>query len=397
VSRWPEPECQWLIGTEHGGNVMKVSSGHLFQNASSASESNSPNDVALCSSASFRDELRLGVLAAELGFAALWVVEHHFSPHGETPSPLQELAYFAGRCPNVDLGTCVLVLPWNDPVRLAEQIAVLDNMIAPERTLTLGLGRGAAQSEFDGFEVKLSESTARFRENAELVEQLLCGERVTYVGDFRNITGLTILPRPFRPAASIKESLYCAWGSSTSLEFAAHAGLRPLFNPTGDPAKFREQLTAYNNIRAQHGWDPLRPIISMVVYSDTDPQAAAEDGLRYLRAWSEIQLQHYQLLDADHFRAAGNYPDYVRRAEAAAAMKREEVIDSFALNQIYGSPDQCLEKIRAFYEAVDPIEVVLVTRFGGMDFEVAERNIRLVAGSILPEVKSWPSLSQSPS
>lgn len=375
---------------------MKVSSGHLFQNADGFLSPVDPAHDRKRSSESFRDELQLAELAATLGYQALWVVEHHFTPHGETPSPLQELAYFAGRCPNVDLGTCVLVLPWNDPVRLAEQAAVLDNMIGPGRTLTLGLGRGAAQSEFDGFEVALSDSTTLFRENAELLERLLCEEQVTYEGKFRRISGLTSLPRPRRSAEAMRDSLYCAWGSGASLEFAANAGLRPLFNPKGDPAEYRQQMTTFNGIRSRRGWAPMRPIVSTVVYVDVDGGRAREEGLRYLRAWSEIQLLHYQLLDAEHFRAAGNYAEYAQRAEAAAKMKRDEVIDSFAVNQIYGTPDECVDKIRAFYEAVDPIEVVLVTRFGGMTRDVAERNMRLVADSVMPRVKGVAATERRP-
>jgi alkanesulfonate monooxygenase SsuD/methylene tetrahydromethanopterin reductase-like flavin-dependent oxidoreductase (luciferase family) len=127
----------------------------------------------------------------------------------------------------------------------------------------------------------------------------------------------------------------------------------------------------------------------VLVYADEDEQRADEDRLKYLRPWAEINLMHYQLLDADHFRAAGNYGDYVARAEAAARMPREELLDSFAANQVFGTPEQCIEKLRMFYENVNPEELVFVMRFGGMPDEVAEANIRLIAGRVLPEVKSW--------
>jgi alkanesulfonate monooxygenase SsuD/methylene tetrahydromethanopterin reductase-like flavin-dependent oxidoreductase (luciferase family) len=368
---------------------MKVSAGLLFQNAVDYAARLSGSFEATNSSTSFRSEIAIGELAASVGFDGLWVVEHHFTPHGETPSPLQELSYFAGRFPGVDLGTCVLVLPWNDPVRLAEQIAVLDNLLSEERTLTLGIGRGAAQSEFDGFEVPLSESTTRFQENADILRQLLAGTNVTFDGQFRKFSNLTTLPRPKTSGVELVDNMYCAWGSHSSLVYAAESGFRPLFNPKGSPAEYAAQIREFNEIRVSKGWAPQRPITSVVVYADADEERAREEALRYLRPWAEINLMHYQLLDADHFRAAGNYADYVSRAEAMANMEHQDILDSFAANQVYGTPAQCIEKLQTFAEYVNPEEFVFVMRFGGMPDDVARANVRRIATEVLPEVKSW--------
>jgi alkanesulfonate monooxygenase SsuD/methylene tetrahydromethanopterin reductase-like flavin-dependent oxidoreductase (luciferase family) len=368
---------------------MKVSAGLLFQNAADYFTRTEPGARPVNSSSGFRDEIRVGELAASVGFEGIWVVEHHFTSHGETPSPVQELTYFAGRVPGIDLGTCVLVLPWNDPVRLAEQISVLDNLLAPGSTLTLGIGRGAAQSEFDGFEVPLRESTERFQESAKILQQLLAGTDVTYHGKFRSFEKLTTLPRPRTDPAELLDRMYCAWGSASSMKYAAEAGFRPLFNPKGSPEEYSAQIREFNEIRVGRGLVPRRPIMSVLVYADEDEGRARENGLRYLRPWAEINLAHYQLLDAEHFRAAGNYSDYVARAESMASVPRMELLDSFAANQVYGTPAQCLEKLRSFYEYVNPEQLVLVMRFGGMPYDVAEANVRLVAEKIVPEMKSW--------
>jgi alkanesulfonate monooxygenase SsuD/methylene tetrahydromethanopterin reductase-like flavin-dependent oxidoreductase (luciferase family) len=368
---------------------MKVSAGLLFQNAADYFERAGSGAPPASSSAGFREEIRAGELATSIGFEGIWVVEHHFTSHGETPSPLQELTYFAGRAPHVDLGTCVLVLPWNDPVRLAEQVAVLDNLLGPDRTLTIGIGRGAAQSEFDGFEVPLAESTRRFQENAEILQRLLAETNVTFHGKFRSFANLTTLPRPRTDPAELLDRMYCAWGSTSSMEYAAKAGFRPLFNPKGSPEEYAAQILAFNEIRVKDGREPRRPIMSVLVYAEEDEELARQNALKYLRPWAEINLMHYQLLDADHFRAAGNYGDYVARAESMASIPRLELLDSFAANQVYGTPGQCLEKLRTFYDCVSPEELVLVMRFGGMPYEVAEANIRLLADKVIPEVKSW--------
>src|SRR5476651_1187073 len=75
-----------------------------------------------------QEHLQLGDLVEPLGFDSLWGLEHHFTGYAMSPAPTQLLAYFAGRTKRIQLGTAVIVLPWHDPVRVAEQIALLDIM-----------------------------------------------------------------------------------------------------------------------------------------------------------------------------------------------------------------------------------------------------------------------------
>src|SRR6266851_1789117 len=90
------------------------------------------------------EECRLADLAESLGFDSLWAVEHHFDAYAMIPDVVQFLTYIAGRTSRIQLGTAVIVLPWHDPVRVAEQIAMLD--ILSRGRLLVGFGRGAAIS-----------------------------------------------------------------------------------------------------------------------------------------------------------------------------------------------------------------------------------------------------------
>ena len=76
----------------------------------------------------YRNELRLGDLAEPLGFESLWGVEHHFTDYTMCPDVLQYLSYFAGRTQRLRLGSMVVVLPWHQPIRVAEQVLVLDHL-----------------------------------------------------------------------------------------------------------------------------------------------------------------------------------------------------------------------------------------------------------------------------
>src|SRR5436305_13137460 len=90
----------------------------------------------------FAEHLTLGDLAEPLGFDSIFALEHHFTGYAMSPAPTQLLAYYAGRTRRIQLGTAVIVLPWHDPVRVAEQIALLDAFCGGHCLLVFG--RGAA-------------------------------------------------------------------------------------------------------------------------------------------------------------------------------------------------------------------------------------------------------------
>jgi hypothetical protein len=112
------------------------------------------------------EELRLARLAAELGFDVLWSVEHHFNDYSFCPDNLQLMSYLAAVCPDVDLGTAAVILPWHDSLRVAEQVSVLDYL--SRGRLRLVMGRGLARREFAAFRGTMDESRDRFDEAVAL-------------------------------------------------------------------------------------------------------------------------------------------------------------------------------------------------------------------------------------
>src|ERR1700747_3843989 len=105
------------------------------------------------------EHLAMGDLAEPLGFDSLFALEHHFTGYAMSPAPLQLLAYYAGRTKRIIFGTAVIVLPWHDPIRVAEGIALLD-ILSSGRCL-FGFGRGAASVEYEGFRIPMEEARPR--------------------------------------------------------------------------------------------------------------------------------------------------------------------------------------------------------------------------------------------
>jgi len=144
----------------------------------------------------YEAELGFGLRAEALGFESLWTVDHHFSGYSMSPDPVQILTWFAGQTTDLRLGTAVIVLPWHDPVQIAEQVTLLDNMSGG--LLLLGIGRGLARLEYDGFRVDRITSRERFVEYAAVLLDGLEQDYVAYDGDFIRQPRRDLRPRPQR-------------------------------------------------------------------------------------------------------------------------------------------------------------------------------------------------------
>ena len=128
------------------------------------------------------DHLAVADLEEPLGFDSLFGLEHHFTGYSMSPDPLQLLSYYAAKTKRITLGTCVIVLPWHDPLRVAEQIALLDNMSGGR--MILGIGRGLARIEYEGFRVDMNTSRERFVEYAGLILDALETGEMEYDNEF---------------------------------------------------------------------------------------------------------------------------------------------------------------------------------------------------------------------
>ncbi len=119
----------------------------------------------------YQFEVDLAIHAEDLGFDAIWAVEHHFDSYAMCPSNIQLMSYIAGRTKKMKLGLGAVILPWHDPLRVIENVAMLD--IQSGGRVLLGFGRGLARVEYDGFRQNMEESRERFDEAAKFVVDAL--------------------------------------------------------------------------------------------------------------------------------------------------------------------------------------------------------------------------------
>ena len=154
----------------------------------------------------FSSELEMALEAEELGFDTLWALEHHFTPYAMITNPLQLLTFFAGATKRIDMGTQVVVLPWHHPLRVAEEITMLQYALRG-RSAFIGFGRGAARREFRQLGIDMNESQERFAEEVEIIKLAIGQERFSFKGEHYLLENITMRPRPLDPEALL-ESLH---------------------------------------------------------------------------------------------------------------------------------------------------------------------------------------------
>ncbi|MEF8867737.1 MAG: TIGR03619 family F420-dependent LLM class oxidoreductase [Haloarculaceae archaeon] len=138
--------------------------------------------------------------AEALDFAGVWVTEHLLHPPNRGYSrlaPMTTIATVAGATESIPVGTSVLILPLRDPVLVAQRAATLQHL--SEERLTLGLGLGWVEAEFDAVDVPWGERGHRFSEALALVRRLLAEREVTFDGEFYEVEALRLEPHVSRP------------------------------------------------------------------------------------------------------------------------------------------------------------------------------------------------------
>jgi alkanesulfonate monooxygenase SsuD/methylene tetrahydromethanopterin reductase-like flavin-dependent oxidoreductase (luciferase family) len=332
----------------------------------------------------YQHEIRLGLLAESLGFESIWGVEHHFTDYTMCPDVLQYLTYFAGKSETLQLGSMVVVLPWHDPLRVAEQVMMLDHL--SNGRLVLGLGRGLGRVEFEGFGVDMNESREIFIESAEMLLSALETGVCEYDGKHVKQVRREIRPRPFK---SFRDRTYAAAVSPESVEIMARLGVGILIIPQKPWEIVAEELTSYREVfRRLNGREAPAPIVGGWTFCDENAERAREMAVRYIGGYWKTVLDHYELY-GDHLKKTKGYEAYGRLQDVVAGGSGADAATEFFLGiQIWGTPEQCFERIMAIREITGMETYNGLFSYAGMPWAEAERNMRLFARSVMPELKA---------
>ena len=337
----------------------------------------------------YQNELRIADMAEPLGFDSIWTVEHHFTDYTMCPDPLQFLTRMAARTERIQIGSMVVVLPWHDPMRVAEQISVLDHM--SDGRLILGIGRGAGRVEFDGFGLDMGESRERFVECAETVLPGLEQGYCEYDGQFIKQAKRDIRPAPFK---SFKGRTYAAAVSPESSRIMARLGVGILIIPQKPWDEVKAELDAYRTIfQDVNGHDAPPPITAGWTFCDESEERAYEMARRYIGGYWGTVLDHYKFHES-HLKGQKGYEYYGKFFDKIQQVGEDATLDFFMNLQVWGTPEMCYEKIVAISDKAGADSFVCVPSYAGMPWDEAERNLTLFAKSVMPELKKLPTAAE---
>ncbi len=321
----------------------------------------------------------------ELGFGTMWLLEHHFSDYFPTPSPLLLASHIAGRFPEVALGTCVVVLPWYEPLRLAGEISMLS--LLTEQPLHLGLGRGTAKYEFDAFGLDMARSRERFQEMYEVISMALKGERLAYKGNQIEIPKqIEVRPR-VAGVSTDRIHFYGAIGSPGSASVMAEMGLPPMCTTIGDFETQARIMRTWEETARANGvsTDVTRPIMINCIVADTDEEAV-ELAQRYIPRFMQAQIDHYMPEETNW----EELPDYRAWKGQFAGMKAKTDpanIPAWAEYQLVGAPDTVAARVQSYID-VGFNHLFLHTATPGVPHQVRREWTKRFATEVAPRFDS---------
>ncbi len=332
----------------------------------------------------WEEELHLAALAADSGFDCLWSAEHHFNDYSFVPDNIHLMTHLAARHSHIDVGTAAVIVPWHDPLRVAENAAVLD-MLSNGR-LRLGMGRGLARREFEAFRLPMDESRGRFDEAAPMIVNALRTGFIEGDGPFYPQPRTELRPRPTN---SFDGRIYAVASSEDSVDSAAKLGAHIVMF-ADRPWEMRAPIIEKGRElhRRYHGTAPPHVMLTEFCVCGPDLAKTEEEARQYQGKFVESNFHHYEFL-GEHFKTVKGYDSYQQKAEIARQSGLDGAVDGFMRAASWGTPDKILRGLEERRKLVGDFELNVSFRFGGTPLEVAERGLKLFAKEVLPELKSW--------
>ena len=215
------------------------------------------------------------------GYDAVWIAEHHFSTYSVCPSIHMMGTHFAANTKNLRIGTGVSLAAFYNPLRLAEEVALLD--VLSGGRVNWGAGRGFDAKEFSAFAVEKEESYPRFRENVEIVLEAWKSEKLTYAGEYNSYEDVMVLPKPLQQP---HPPVWMAASSPPALEWAGSVDRMIMQDPHSSMASIAEKQQLYLDAKeaAGHarelGDTPVARLLAIAPTAEAAKEVA-ENGARW--------------------------------------------------------------------------------------------------------------------
>jgi alkanesulfonate monooxygenase SsuD/methylene tetrahydromethanopterin reductase-like flavin-dependent oxidoreductase (luciferase family) len=326
----------------------------------------------------FDYEVKCVEYAEELGFDGVWLGEHHFRPN-VCPSILNLASFVAARTNRIRIGLGILVLPFYDPLRLAEDVAVVD--LLSRGRLDVGLGRGYNTMEFDAFSIPMEESRERFFEILDILQQAWTKESVNHDGEYYQINGVKVVPKPSQQP---HPPLWIGATSVESVKIAGARGIPFMCDPvqTFDQAADLARLWKSSAEEAGHDTDGVELAALRPMWVAETPQEALDDR----PVWVPPPLpEPSQTSGGQQVQDPSQGFEPGSTAAEAIGKSPEEILGDYSY--IVGDPPAVVRKLQAYRDIGYSHIIGILNSDLRMPLEKVRRGMELFSREVLPHVQ----------
>lgn len=294
--------------------------------------------------------------ADQMGFDSAWLTEHHFLADGYCPSLMVTAGAIAARTRNIRIGTGVLLIPLHDPVRIAEDAAVVD--LISEGRLILGLGLGYRKEEFDGFGRALKERKGRIEESLDIFARAWADGKFSHNGKYYRLKDVNITPKPVQQPIPIWIGAF----TEPAIRRAARIGA-PLYVPAiGVIPIIKALFGMHSSMLEEYGHNPdeiEKPLVREMYISDKKSDDAWED------------IKEHVTYTAKGYASWGSMVD---REGNLLSDPNDPVLYGIARDQaIIGTPEECIDQINEYKENLPVNNIICRFKFPGISHDEAMR------------------------
>lgn len=338
------------------------------------------------------NEMDLAIKAEDMGYSAVWCVEHHFDRgYSMCPDNFVYLAYLAARTQRIKLGIGACILPWNDPLRVIEKVNLLD--IMSNGRVLLGLGRGLSKMEYGGFGIDMNEARDRWNESYEMISQAQETGFIEGNGKFWQQPRTEVAPFSGIPLAGRTTEIAMSEESQIT---AAKLGLRMATFAVLPMDQLAVGLHQYRQVfEAEHGTAAPPPMVCDMITIHEDEEEALRLHREAIGTYFVSLMKHYELA-GDHFKDIKGYESYDALASMFKAAGIEAAAEAYVQANTYGTPEQILEKLRANREVAGDYDLSTIFSIGGRPYEQVEQMMRLFAEKCAPAFARMRSQALAP-
>ena len=296
--------------------------------------------------------------AERFGFSSVFLVEHHFTGFGQVSASLNLLSYLAARTERIRLGTAVVVLPWHNPVLVAEEAATLD--LLSNGRLDFGVGKGYRPYEFSGFCIPQEEATARFDEAIDVIRRAWTSKgRFSYEGRWWHYDNIVVEPAPIQQP---HPPFWLGAGSKESIERAAREGYNLLLDQIAPVDVIIDRVRIFREEceRVGRPYDPMMVGVTrglQIVHNEEERKRAIVTRREVLKNIGDLargpgaERYHHIKDDADAFEL-DDAPLLGTPEEIIARLKRLEA--GGIQNVLFAAPGASVAGLHTFAEEIMP-------------------------------------------